>query len=590
MAIGYCSVKINLSALVADTEDPNEEPDRIPLTGDIKFEPTIAAGTLIQYDDDGELKLIAVTPVTVSLGNDGSILHRGIAHVNLPAPTQVETNVDGLQWKATFLNIKYGTDTISVNPITFNAAPGAEINLAAYISVGGTPTAILQSGPRGYSVVGAREQDGFLILTLESESGEIDSDPIPLPSGGGAGGAGLTAEEVLDTIGAALVSGAGVSVTVNDPANTITIASTAYVKPGTGIPSADLAAAVQTSLGKADTSVQPAGLTSALSGKSDIGHNHTSSQITDFTEAAQDAIAALLAGTSGVTLNYDDTANTLTITGSGAAGLDAESVRDAIGIALVGTGLISVAVNDAADTITISTTATANDTDANLKNRSNHTGTQTASTVSDFDEAARDAIGTALVGSGVITVTPNDPANTITVSSTATANDTDANLKNRSNHTGTQTSSTISDFTEAAQDAIAALLAGTSGVTLNYNDAANTLTITGPGAAGLDAEAVRDAIGIALVGTGLISIAVNDAADTITVSTTATANDTDANLKNRSNHTGTQPISSLSGTGTTGVDVLAAATKAAARAAIGVTVSATAPSSPAVNDIWIQIP
>ena len=35
----------------------------------------------------------------------------------------------------------------------------------------------------------------------------------------------------------------------------------------------------------------------------------------------------------------------------------------------------------------IATAATANDTDANLKNRANHTGTQTASTISDFDSA-----------------------------------------------------------------------------------------------------------------------------------------------------------------------------------------------------------
>lgn len=37
--------------------------------------------------------------------------------------------------------------------------------------------------------------------------------------------------------------------------------ATAYQKPGTGIPKTDLASAVQTSLGKADTSVQPAALT-----------------------------------------------------------------------------------------------------------------------------------------------------------------------------------------------------------------------------------------------------------------------------------------------------------------------------------------
>jgi hypothetical protein len=45
-----------------------------------------------------------------------------------------------------------------------------------------------------------------------------------------------------------------------------------YVKPGGGIPSSDMATAVQTSLGKADTASQP-------------GHTHSSSQITDFTTA-----------------------------------------------------------------------------------------------------------------------------------------------------------------------------------------------------------------------------------------------------------------------------------------------------------------
>lgn len=42
------------------------------------------------------------------------------------------------------------------------------------------------------------------------------------------------------------------------------------------------------------------------------------------------------------------------------------------------------------------------------------------------------------------------------VASGATANDTDANLKNRANHTGTQTASTISDFSTAADARVAA--------------------------------------------------------------------------------------------------------------------------------------
>src|SRR6476620_8046576 len=75
----------------------------------------------------------------------------------------------------------------------------------------------------------------------------------------------------------------------------------------------------------------------------------------------------------------------------------------------------------------------------------------------------------------------------------ATANDTDENLKNRANHTGTQTSSTISDFTEAVQDAVAGVLAAGTNVTLTYNDAGNSLTIDATGGGGgLNAEAVRD--------------------------------------------------------------------------------------------------
>lgn len=47
---------------------------------------------------------------------------------------------------------------------------------------------------------------------------------------------------------------------------------------------------------------------------------------------------------------------------------------------------------------------------------------------------------------------------------------------NRANHTGTQTASTISDFTEAAQDAVGASLANTNTVNLTYNDAGNAIT------------------------------------------------------------------------------------------------------------------
>lgn len=178
--------------------------------------------------------------------------------------------------------------------------------------------------------------------------------------------------------------------------------------------------------------------------------------------------------------------------------------------------------------------ATSNSTDAFLLDRSHHTGTQAASTISDFSEAVDDRIATSVVGGTNVTVTYDDVANTLTIASAggtpgadsvsnsilanmvdstikgrstgsgtgdpedltaaqvrtlinvadgATANSSDATLLARANHTGTQTASTISDFTEAMQDALSTTLVAGSGVTLSYNDAGNTLTVSAAAAA-----------------------------------------------------------------------------------------------------------
>lgn len=60
----------------------------------------------------------------------------------------------------------------------------------------------------------------------------------------------------------------------------------------------------------------------------------------------------------------------------------------------------------------------------------------------------------------------------------ATVNSSDATLLARANHTGSQAASTISDFTEASQDVVGAMVAAAGG---SYNDGAGTITLPGGG-------------------------------------------------------------------------------------------------------------
>lgn len=155
------------------------------------------------------------------------------------------------------------------------------------------------------------------------------------------------------------------------------------------------------------------------------------------TEEVRDTIAAALVAGTGITVTVDDVADTITIAATGGGSTDPEIVRDTMGTALIAGTNITVTVNDAGDTITIATTATVNATDAQLRDRATHTGTQSADSITDgaTNKAYTSTEKTKLAG----------------IATGATANDTDANLKNRANHTGTQAFTTISGTATIAQ-------------------------------------------------------------------------------------------------------------------------------------------
>lgn len=146
----------------------------------------------------------------------------------------------------------------------------------------------------------------------------------------------------------------------------------------------------------------------ALDGKAPLVHTHAPSDITALVEFIQDTVAAFLVQGSNVTLTYNDVANTLTIAASGGGGGGANwgeiggtlANQTDLASALAGksdtshghsnattgtAGFMSAADKTKLDGIAAG--ATANATDAQLRDRATHTGTQAISTVTGLQTA-----------------------------------------------------------------------------------------------------------------------------------------------------------------------------------------------------------
>ena len=218
--------------------------------------------------------------------------------------------------------------------------------------------------------------------------------------------------------------------------------------------------------------------------------------------------------------------------------------------------------------------ATANSSDAHLLNRANQTGTQPASSISDFNTQVTQVISDG--GGGA----------------------SDADLRDRSTHTGFQTLSTISDAGTSASLNVPATGDATVGEVVKGNDTrlsdartptAHTHTasqitdfnskvdtrigstapashnhtaseisdfssavsteITNNAGAGHGTGTVTEHNDVSSAGSGQI-ITSTERTKLSGIATGATANSSDASLKNRANHTGTQANTTITGLGT----------------------------------------
>lgn len=278
--------------------------------------------------------------------------------------------------------------------------------------------------------------------------------------------------------------------------------------------------------------------------------------------------------------------------------------------------------------------ATANSTDASLRDRSTHTGTQAAGTITGLaavatsgsasdlgtgtlpaariadaslalgkiaDLATSTILGRTTAGSGAPeALAPAQVRTLLNVADGATANATDASLRDRSTHTGTQAASTITGLSAVATSGSAADLTGTLaaariadgslGLAKLSNIATASLLGNNSGGPGvplvLTMAQVRTMLNVADGANNYVhpnhTGDVTSAADGAT--TIAAGVVTLAKMANLD-------TARIIGRVTAGTGVPEALTPAQVRTVAElpkITVGTTAPSSPSVNDVWID--
>jgi hypothetical protein len=170
----------------------------------------------------------------------------------------------------------------------------------------------------------------------------------------------------------------------------------------------------------------------------------------------------------------------------------------------------------------IATSATANATDAALRDRTTHTGVQDISTITNLATTLGSKVD--VDGTKVLSdenYTSLEKTKLAGIADAATANATDVALRDRTTHTGVQTISTITGL-QTELDAKA-------------DDAATTSALAGK----VDVDGTKvlsDENYTTLEQTKLAGISAG-----------ATVNDTDANLRDRTTHTGAQAVSTITG-------------------------------------------
>jgi hypothetical protein len=242
------------------------------------------------------------------------------------------------------------------------------------------------------------------------------------------------------------------------------------------------------------------------------GHTHNVSSITDFNSS----ISGLLPVTNitgGTNISVVPNGTNFTVSVSGQLGLTAEEVDDRVNSLLVpGTGIV-LSYNDNANTLTISTSGLQPSGNYSLIGHSH-----TSSDITNFNSSVSGLLPVKnVIGSGYVNVSSTSGNYTVSVSGLQPSG-------NYANAVHTHTSSDITNFNSS----VSGLLPLTNivgGTNISVVPSGTVYTVSVSGSLGLTTEEVDDRVSNLLVAGSGINLNYNDNANTLTINNTSISPD-----------------------------------------------------------------
>lgn len=192
----FTTIRRAVKAFVTDSSDLDRTPDLVNASGTVTFVPTLISGDVIQdIDENGRPVSIALTPIEVDIV-DGLIYHEGEEGIQLVAGGP-NSNPRVIRWKAGFKNMKAGSFSFDLKPVTFDAIPGGEVDLTLVAPLAGMSSAITR-GATGTSLHDVKLEGAALVVTVSDDAGVRELRRIPLTNIQRAEDAAGRAEDAAD--------------------------------------------------------------------------------------------------------------------------------------------------------------------------------------------------------------------------------------------------------------------------------------------------------------------------------------------------------------------------------------------------------